>query len=208
MNTITYKHRKYWTIAIKYAEKAVKLGSKLKSIGRISKIRIKFIQQYLLKKESEKYLLCSEYIDIIICMCGFSLEAFINFYAIHFELDQLPGYNEKDSSIKKWEKYPVQRGRPKPSDTLIKRIKKLMDDRNDIGHYKPVSGSSEYLGFSLKDALVNLNELSEIYQEFGKIDPLIKLPHITFEIPNFANKIALSYVAKCNKSWKKSNSIE
>lgn len=111
MNSISYKHSKFLNISLFHCSLAMKkfqkLSRKLYSLKFIERLKkFKPLHQYLLKRYLKVYEDCSDHIDISISMSAFAVEAFINFYAIHFELDQLPGYNERIPTKLKWEKYP------------------------------------------------------------------------------------------------------
>ena len=203
--SISHKHIKFWKIALRSAKEALEIASNIKSVDKVNKIKWKWLQQRRLKSLIKKYERCSELIDVIIAMCAFTLESFINFYAIHFGLDSLPGYNEMLNSKEKWKKYPQQRVNKTLSNDLLDKIQKVMNARNRIAHYKPSTSSETYKGFTLKDALDNINEVSQIFIAFSKIDDKIKMPEIVLEIPNYAKNIALEYYVHCDKSWKKSS---
>ncbi|MBK8620248.1 MAG: hypothetical protein IPN79_00425 [Saprospiraceae bacterium] len=129
MSGITYKHIKFWMIATKHAKDALVIAGNIKSMATLAKIKCKWYQQRELKRNLRRYQDCSQHIDIIISMCAFCLESFINFYAIHFELDQSPGYDERIPSVRKWKLYSQLTVNRMPDEAFLARIQKIMEDK-------------------------------------------------------------------------------
>lgn len=145
---------------------------------------------------------CSDCIDISICMSAFAIEAFINFYAIHFELDKLTGYNDRIPTQKKWKLYPFQKTGKRLSQDTLDIIQQVLNDRNEIAHYKPLTDPNKFSGHSLARAFENLNKVYKIYEKLKIIDPHIKLEVYHFKIPEHAENMIMDYVVHCNKTWK------
>jgi hypothetical protein len=198
MNSITYKHTKYLTIALRHATELEKKAAKYKNVIDLAEIKWKWWQQRQMKKNIAILQECCEHNDIIITMCAFTLEAFINFYAIHFGIDQQPGYDEKQNTKKKWRDYPMKVTGNQPDDVFINRIQKIMDDRNSIGHYKSQRNETIYSEFSMEDAFRNLNEVYQIFEDFKAYDPQFKFTYYQFEIPKYAKGISMQYNVFCN----------
>ena len=198
MRSISHKHVKFLRISLyqlSLAEKKfAKLSNRTYKLKFINSLKpIKPVQQYLLKRYSNIYKDCSDHIDISISMSAFAIEAFINFYAIHFELDRIPGYNERIPTKQKWEKYPQQKtGTTLPQDALDK-VQEVLNDRNDIAHYKPTTDAQTFSGHSLKTAYESVNKVYAIYDELNKIDEHINLPVFKFPIPNHAERMIMDY---------------
>lgn len=191
MDNVTHKHMKYLRIALKHGIALQKKADMYKDVVSLSKIKCKWWQQRQMKKHLNILFECCEHIDIVITMCAFTLEAYINFYAIIHKLDQQPGYNEKDSTKRKWKKYPLQVTGREPDETFINRIQNIMDDRNNIGHYKAERNNTLYSEYSMEDALKNLNEVYQIFQDFKAYDSNINMPYYEFEIPIYAKAISM-----------------
>ncbi len=195
MDTITHKHMKYLNIAIRHAISLQKKADKYRNLIEVSKQKWKWWQQRQMKKNLAILTECAEHNDIIIAMCAFTLEAFINFYAIIHKLDLLPDYNEKDYTRSKWKKYPGLVNGTEPNDAFLNRVQAIMNDRNNIGHYKAQRNESLYSEYSMEDALKNLNEVHKLFQDFKVYDSNINIPDYEFEIPIYAKAISMQYNA-------------
>lgn len=200
MSTLTYKHYKYLKISIYHcnlaSERSEKLKKKFYNLNFINKfILIKKLQQYLLNRMLNVYKDCSDDIDISISMSAFSIEAYINYYAIFNGLDKLQGFDEKMRTFLKWQNYPRQvTGMSLPAD-ILQMVQEVLNDRNEIAHYKPKVDQNGYSAYSLKTAYENLNKVYKIYESLMTIDSKVKFQIFQFIIPEKADKISLEYAA-------------
>ena len=185
---------KFWKIALVNAESALKLSKGINSHRNIDRFKfIKPLHQWLLKRNIKKYQDCMDYVDIIISMSAFTIEAFINFYAIYYNLDILDGYNERERTVRKWKKYPYQRTGSYLSEDTLKIVQEVLNDRNEIAHYKPSTNINLFSGHSLEVALQNLNKVSNIFSELKKVEESLNVPNYKIEIPDYAKNINLDY---------------
>ena len=198
MNSISYKHTKYLTIALRHGNEVLKKAAKYKNVIELANIKWKWWRERKIKKHIAILTECCEHNDIIITMCAFTLEAFINFFAIHFGLDQQSGYNEREKTRKKWRDYTLAVTGNLPDDTFLDRIQKIMDDRNSIGHYKSQRNETIYSEFSMEDALRNLNETQQILEDFKRYDSRFKFNNFQIDIPKYAKGISMQYNVFCN----------
>jgi hypothetical protein len=117
--------------------------------------------------------------DILI-YSALSLEAYINYYAMRYDIPFHKDFEKSLSTVNKWKVYPNLKTRKSLDGSALKLIKKIFKLRDDIVHPKPErirTGTTEPpKGTSAQAQLEEIDkgqliiELNSIYEAMFKID--------------------------------------
>lgn len=198
MRHISTKHNNYIRCALNNIKIAVNRSGKLFSMNRINKFKkIKPLHHWLLKKYSNNYAVVSDCMDTSIVMTAFCLEAFINFYAVHYEIDKMPDYNERRRTLEKWNTYPqIVTGTPISKESIV-MLNTIFTARNNLAHYKSRTGQSGY-SYNLKNAIDIVNYAPKIFKDLSDShEEMIATLNYKIDIPEYAINIELGQGEYC-----------
>jgi hypothetical protein len=116
----------------------------------------------------------------VLVYSALSLEAYINYYAMRYDISFHNDFERSLSTINKWKVYPNLKTRKSLDGAALKTIKKIFKLRDDIVHPKPErikAGASEPANGKSAQAQIEkvdkgqlLIELNSIYEAMFKID--------------------------------------
>lgn len=117
--------------------------------------------------------------DVLI-YSALSLEAYINYYAMRYDIPFHKDFERNLSTINKWKVYPNLKTRKSLDGEALKKIKKIFKLRDDIVHPKPEriktgttalpKGTSAQAQIEEIDKGQLIIELNSIYEAMFKID--------------------------------------
>lgn len=198
MRQISYRHQHFYKIATEFVFELNKVSSELLSPSKINKIKIKWWKKRQMNKLQMQTYKIGRSIDVILTMTALTLESFINFYAIHYRLNEQPGYNERASTVSKWQNYTTQTGHGQLSQDTIAKIRTIMNKRNDLVHFKSQLNPPDDFEFSMLDSHTHYNYLKDIFDEMCLLNPSFNVNFFTTTIPDYANTIGIDFIAFCN----------
>lgn len=202
MASITHRHSSFYHCAIKHCyqadKKSRKLMNKISDLKFIDKFKkVKLIQTYLTKRILKLNLELREHIDVSICMSAFTLESFINFYGAVYKVKESTNYEEKKAyyTRDKWKMYPQYRNKGSLDQKTLDLVQKVLNDRNEIAHFKPQVDVPNFTSHTLSVAFENLNNIHEIIEEFKKIDTSITFETSLYNVPKYSYRNTLEFLA-------------
>jgi len=198
MRHISTRHDNYIRCALTNIVIAKRKAGRLFSHSNINKTKkIKPLHQWLLRRYTRNYAVVSDCMDTSIVMTAFCLEAFINFYAVHYGIDTMVGYNERIPTLKKWKQYPKILTGSTMSQDSINRLEMIFKARNQLAHYKSRTTDAAY-SYSLRNAIEIVNCVPIIFKDLATMQSDVNSTiEYCIEVPEYADNIVLSQGQFC-----------